>query len=152
MCNCNNNNSLCSRCSSGLSCACPPDYTVLPLPVSCGCCPPGYSWSGATPNWPNGVCTGAGGKQVEPIACNPCIDSTSTDCVTLPSIPCLGIVEGTTLTQFLSAICTPAFWINGLNIIGLDTLASTTFCNLVAACPSIPSSTTPIIGPITPGP
>jgi hypothetical protein len=148
MCNCNTT-SLCSGCSKGLLCQCPPDYSVLPLPVACGCCPPSYTWSGATPNWPNGVCTGPGDRQVAPIPCTTCVDSVQADCVILPEIACLGLPAGWSLTAFISYLCSDAFTAKMLTNIGLSTTLSTQFCDLVATCPTVPSSKTPIITSLT---
>ena len=147
MCNCNNNNSLCSRCSKGLTCQCPPDYTVASLPVDCGCCPSGYTWSGATPNYPNGVCTGAGGKQIEPIPCTPCEEAVQADCVILPAISCLGLPAGMTLTSFVTYLCSDAFTFKLLQNIGLSNYLQDAFCEITSTCPLV-GSTTPIPGPI----
>ena len=152
MCNCNRStNSLCSRCSKGLMCQCPPDYTIDPLPVDCGCCPPGYTWSTSTsPNWPNGVFTGSGGTQTAPIPCSPCEESLDARCVILPAITCFGIAAGTTLYDFISQyMCSDAFIKNILNRISLSSQLGTDFCELVSACPPPISGKTPIMGAIT---
>jgi len=146
MCNCNKT-SLCNRCSKGLSCGCPPDYSVLPLPVSCGCCPSGYIWSGPTLNYPNGVCTGPGGTTTEPIECSPCVESTPGQCVILPSIACLGTPAGMTLTDFLAYLCTEAFTAKLLTNIGLSTTLKAQFCDLTGSCPPSGGGA-PILGPI----
>jgi len=153
MCNCNRStNSLCSRCSKGLMCQCPPDYTIDPLPVDCGCCPPGYTWSGPTPNWPNGVCTGSGGTQTAPIPCSPCEESLDARCVILPAVACFGIAAGTTLYDFISQyMCSDAFVMSILNRISLSTTLQTALCTLTSACPPTTPGT-PVIGPITPSP
>jgi hypothetical protein len=152
MCNCNNNNSLCSRCSKGLMCACPPDYSVTPLTVDCGCCPPGYTWTGATANWPNGVCTGQGGRQVSPIPCTTCVDSVPGDCVFLPAIPCFGVIAGTTLTSFINYLCSDAFTMKILSNIGLSTTLKTALCQLTTTCPPASSSTPIIVSIVTTAP
>lgn len=147
MCNCNHGISLCSRCSQGLACGCPPNYSVLPLPVECGCCPPGYTWSGATPNYPDGVCTGPGGVQVEPIECNPCVDSVPGKCVILPAVSCFGVPAGTTLYDFINTfMCSPAFWSIGLQLISTDATLKAQLCAINATCP-LPVGGTPILGP-----
>lgn len=141
MCNCNSGISLCSRCATGLSCGCPPNYSILPLPVECGCCPAGYTWSTSTQNiYPNGVCTGPGGTQIQPIECNPCVDSISAKCVILPSIECFGIPAGTTLYTFITTyICSPAFWAKGLEVISLDTTLKAMLCDINSTCPAVGS-------------
>lgn len=152
MCNCNNNISLCSRCSKGLTCQCPPDYTVLPLPVSCGCCPSGYSWSGPTPNYPDGVCTGPGGVQTSPIPCSPCEETISAQCVILPAVSCYGVAAGTTLYDFINTVmCSDAFVSTLLSRIALSSTLKSSLCSITSTCP--PGGTgTPIITSLTPGP
>lgn len=149
MCNCSKT-SLCSRCTSGQLCGCPPDYTVPVLPVDCGCCPSGYVWSGPTLNYPNGVCTGPGGVTTDPIDCNPCVDSVPASCVILPSIPCFGIAAGTTLLSFIqNFMCSDMFWMNFINRLTTSTTLQAAMCSVMSSCPPAGSST-PIIGPITP--
>lgn len=128
-------------------CQCPPDYSVLPLPVDCGCCPPGAVYSGPTANYPNGYCTGPGGIISEPIECNDCVDTLSAKCVILPSIPCFGIVEGTTLYDFISNfMCSDAFVMNILNRVSTSTVLKDAWCAINSTCPVAPSGKTPILG------
>lgn len=153
MCNCSGNtNSLCNKCSSGLLCQCPPDYSILPLPVNCGCCPSGYTWSGPTMNYPNGSCTNSIGNIVPPIPCTNCVKSIDPNCVILPAVPCLGIPNGMTLLNFISSyLCSTAFVSNILTILGSNSGLQQILCQIQANCPPI-NSTTPIIGPVVPGP
>lgn len=150
MCNCSGNfTSLCTRCSTGQTCACPPDYSILPLPVNCGCCPDGYTWSGPTANWPNGVCTGPGGMQTEPVDCTSCVDSVPAECVILPAIGCYNITAGTTLYSFINNyMCSDAFVMSILQKIALSSTLQATLCTIMAGCPPA-GGTTPILGPIT---
>ncbi len=151
-CNCNNGISLCSRCSVGLTCSCPPDYSVLPLPVDCGCCPPGYTFQGPTANYPNGFCTNSVGTVVPVIPCTQCVESVPADCVILPEIACLGVQRGTTLTAFLANIlCSEAYVLNLINKIGVSTTLKAAMCNVISTCP-IPSSLAPVAGPLVGSP
>lgn len=147
MCNCSNTTSLCNRCSQGLMCQCPPDYTVLPLPVDCGgCCPDGYTFQGPTANYPNGYCSGPGGTITLPVECNPCVDSVPAKCVILPNIPCFGITAGTTLYEFITNfMCSDAFVMSMLNRISLSTDLKTALCAINITCPA-PTSGTPVMG------
>jgi hypothetical protein len=123
---------------------------MMPLLPECGCCPEGYTWSGPTPNWPDGVCTNSTGTQIAPIDCETCEDSISANCVFLPAIECLGIKEGTTVADVMKTLfCSTAFWRLGIQIIASDQTTYNGFCNLVAGCGPVPGSTTPIIGPIS---
>ena len=160
MCNCNNNISLCSRCSTGLSCGCPPDYNVLPLPVDCGCCPPDYDYIAPTANFPNGYCKDRTvfGITVATIPCTTCEDAITTDCVIYPgtaTITCngAGIAPGDNLTTILSKMCAsnPPVILAMLQAIALDTTygLKAAFCQISNFCSGIPGSTTPYIGPIT---
>ncbi len=149
MCNCNPNPAdICTQCRSGNTCGCPPNYSILPEPVPCGCCPGGYTFTGPTPNWPNGYCSN-GTSQVAPIPCNQCAETLSADCIILPAIPCYGIAAGMTLTNFIVFMCSnPVFIQKILSNIGLSTTLGSGFCQLVQNCPSKGSGTTPVIGPI----
>lgn len=147
-CNCNKPTP-CNNCTTGVSCGCPPDYSMMPLLPECGCCPDGYTWSGPTPNWPDGVCTSSTGATTDPIPCEQCVDSIEAQCVFLPGIECLGIKEGATVADvFKTLFCSPAFWQLGLSIISNNQAAYNGFCNLVAGCGPTPGSTTPTPGPI----
>lgn len=165
MCNCNNNaTSLCSRCSTGLSCGCPPDYSILPLPVTCGCCPDGYTFSATTnQNFPNGMCLNnnplsANQLPIAPIPCTTCEDAITTDCVIYngtATITCngAGITAGDNLTTILAKICpsNPPVILAMLQAIALDTTygLKAAFCEISNFCSGIPGSTTPYIGPIS---
>lgn len=147
MCNCSSiPANICTQCSQGQQCGCPPDYTILPQPVPCKCCPSGYTFY-TDAVFPNGICKGPGGS-IPPIPCTPCVTTTSSDCVILPEITCFGIAAGTTLTSFLNYMCSAAFIQVLLGHIGLDPSLASGFCQLVGNCPTAPTSTTPVIGPI----
>ncbi len=151
-CNCGNT-SICTQCSAGIPCNCPPDYSVAPQPVDCGCCPDGYRYVGITPNFPNGecqcktaICTGA--FSVSAIPCVPCEEAISSDCVMVEAIECLGITANTPLTTVLEFFCSAAYIQLILSKIGLTPSLGSGLCQLTRNCP--PSgSTTPIPGPIT---
>ncbi len=129
-------------------CQCPPDYSVTPLPVDCGCCPPGYVWSVSTQNaYPNGVCTGPGGTQTQPIECNPCVDTLSAKCVILPQIDCFGIAAGTTLYEFISNyMCSDAFVMSIINRMSLSSDLQAAMCSVMSTCPPAGSSTPVWVG------
>ena len=153
MCNCSKSPaSICTQCQQGNTCGCPPDYSVMPQPVACGCCPDGFIYKGITPNFPNGYCVDAGTqtKAVPSIACNTCEESMSADCIYLPAIPCLGIAAGTTLSAFLLGMCAnPTTVVQFLlSSIGLNPALGSGFCQLVQNCPASSASSTPIIGTI----
>lgn len=123
-------------------CQCPPDYRVNPLPVDCGCCSAGYTFVGPTLNYPNGYCTGAGGAIVEPIECNPCVDTLSAKCVILPDVPCFGITAGTSLYEFISSyMCSDAFVMGIINRISLSSTLQAAMCSVMSTCPPAGSST-----------
>ncbi len=150
MCNCSSAPvSICDQCSQGQTCCCPPDYSIMPQPTPCGCCPDGYNWSGPTPNWPDGVCTAIDGKrQIAPIPCNACAETIASDCVIIPAIACLGF-SGGTLTAFITFMCSDVYIESILEKIGLSSNLGSGFCQLVQNCPPPGSGTTPIIGTIT---
>lgn len=112
-----------------VDCSCPD--------CDCGCgCPPDYSTA------------------VLPVACvgTPCETSTQSDCVYYSGagIVSMGIAKGDTLTSIITKLFSnPTFALNILQTIGLSSTAKLAFCQLVAACPLIPSTGTPFIGPIT---
>lgn len=156
MCNCKT--SICDSCNSGFNCQCPPDYSVMPLPVPCNCCPPGFTYnnssSSTSARYPNGYCTGQG-KTIDPIQCVSCEQAISTDCVTYTQLESVcqpsGIQKGDSLTVILAKICIT----NKPNIkallsaIGNDIELLSGFCNLVQACGISPGNSTPQIGPIS---
>ena len=147
MCNCSPTPAnICDQCSNGMSCCCPPDYSIMPQPVPCACCPPGYTFHGATPNWPNGYCadTETGRKQVATVPCNTCAETMSSDCIIIPAISCLGFLGGN-LTTFLNYMCSVAYTENFLARIGLNPTLGSGFCQLVQNCPPAGGGTTPII-------
>jgi hypothetical protein len=63
-------------------------------------------------------------------------------------IECLGFKEGVTMTQALEFLCTPAFTEIILSNISNTQKLLNGFCNIVAACGSVPGTSTPVIGPI----
>lgn len=159
MCNCSSSPvSICTQCQQGNPCGCPPDYSVMPAPVQCigNCCPPGYTYGGVSANFPNGYCCPVSNNRVPcdlknavpTIPCSDCVETMSSNCIILPAIPCLGVLAGTSLTQFLTSMCGGAFAEVILKAIGLDVAAGSGFCQLVQNCPAPGSGTTPIIGPI----
>jgi hypothetical protein len=149
MCNCSSTPaSICNQCAEGKTCGCPPDYTVLPQPIECTCCPAGYTYYGPTPNYPNGYCQGLSATAIILPTCNQCVDSMSSDCVQLPAIACLGLKEGSTVTDLARLLCTEGFVLQLLQTIGLSTTLKQAFCEIVSVCPVV-GTTTPIIGPIT---
>lgn len=149
MCNCNPDPAnICTQCQIGNPCGCPPDYSIMPQPVPCGCCPSGYTFSGPTLNWPNGLCTDPTRKQTSSIPCNNCAETLSGDCVILPAIPCLGLAAGLTLTQFAQFLCSAAFIETILSSIGLNPILQSGFCQLTQICPRVGGGTVPVIGSI----
>lgn len=149
MCNCSNTTP-CNSCQSNQSCGCPPDYSVPLLPVTpCECCPPGYYSLGNGYCCQDGTtCNTALPTNTPAIPCTQCEDSVPAECVFVPEIPCLGIKDGTPLTDVLAFLCSTAFTeIMLSNISSTQTLLNG-FCNLVAACGTAGVST-PVIGPIS---
>ena len=157
MCNCNDT-SPCSKCSNGQPCNCPPDYSVQPQPSPCQCCPNGYTFQGATPNYPSGICVSNSMPitYTSSIPCVPCEIGVSTNCVAYIAsegipINCFGIVDGDTLTQMINKMC---LGLKGnvetlLSAIGLDSDLGNALCQLLDNCPPGGSgSTVPIIGVI----
>jgi hypothetical protein len=147
----------CLNCQQGITCNCPPVYPVPNTVVPCNCCPPGYSYQGVTPNWPNGYCTdNATGKiQIATIPCVVCDEVTTTDCVTYSGIIPLtcnpsGINPGDSITTIINKLC----FSNPQNIMAIINAITTNqtlydgFCNAIAGC-GIPGSTVPIIGSIS---
>ncbi len=161
-CNCNNITP-CSSCCQGIPCNCPPVYPIPIAAVPCTCCPNGYTFNVATPNYPSGYClNNADGKTIVPtIPCVQCEDVIATDCVVYNGqipIACpsgvtnvYGIVPGDTLTTIITKMCiTNENVLEAmLSAIGLSTRALAGFCHLVGNCGSIPGVTTPILGPIS---
>lgn len=154
-CNCNNTTP-CTQCSAGSPCNCPPDYSVLPQPVDCHCCPAGYTFYGPTANYPNGFCClggdGTGNNCVSvavPVACNDCTESISADCVFVSDMACLGVAKGANvpLSTVLAFLCSDAFTLKMLQNIGLSTNLKAALCEIVSVCPTV-GSTVPIPGPI----
>lgn len=153
MCNCSSTPSnICNQCVQGLPCGCPPDYNVIPQPVTgCYCCPDGYTYGGPTANYQNGSCTKTGSSPliiIEATPCNDCEESVSSTCVKLPTISCLGLPEGASLTDLANYLCSEAFASMILTRIGLSTTLKSQLCSINSTCPPTPSGTTPIIGPI----
>jgi hypothetical protein len=152
MCNCNSSPaSICNQCAQGNTCGCPPDYTVMPLSVPCGCCPAGYTYvPGTTANNPATCVDSTGTITKSPIPCPSCEETISSNCVILPAGNCYSLPAGTTLTQFIEFMCSsPVFIQKILTNIGLDVNLGSAFCQLVQNCPPSGSGTTPILGAIT---
>lgn len=149
-CNCSQTSN-CNSCNDNKPCNCPPDYRVDHLPVNCGCCPEGYTWSGPTPNWPNGVCTNSTGMQTSPIPCNTCGDGVlEADCIVVNDIDCAGIKGPVTLSSVLEYIlCSTAFKQEFLAAISTNQTLYNGFCNLVQGCGPVPGVSTPVLGPIS---
>lgn len=157
MCNCNT--PPCSKCNNGQPCNCPPDYTVTPAPSACKCCPNGFYFQGASPNWPNGICLNTNNAAITtpPIPCITCETAITTDCVVYSGdiqIDCgikpgnvYGINPGDSLTTIINKMCIlNKNVIEGiLSQIGLDSDLASGLCQLVQNCPSSGSGTTPII-------
>lgn len=139
----------CNNCSTGVSCGCPPDWSMLPLPPECGCCPFGYTWSAPTANYPDGICTNSSGGTVSPIDCEPCEESVSDKCVFLSAGNCFGLPSTTTLNQFVEFLCSQTFTRKILSNIATDQTTLNGFCNIVQSCGPLPGSSTPIPGPIS---
>lgn len=153
-CNCQDT-STCSKCQNGQPCNCPPDYSVLPQPSPCTCCPSGYTYDAG-----RNVCVDniALSHVIPPIPCVNCETALATDCITYTGqIPLVcgnnvyGINVGDSLTTILSKMC-----ITNQNVlqamlsaIGLDPVTYSGFCQLTANCPAPIGSTTPLPGPIT---
>jgi len=138
----------CNNCATGVSCGCPPDWAMLPLPPDCGCCPDGYTWSGATPNWPNGVCTDSVGTTTDPIDCEQCEESVSDSCVFLEAGNCFGLPSGTNLKQVWEYLCSQTFTRKILTNIATNQTTLNGFCNIVQSCGPSPGSSTPIPSPV----
>jgi len=147
MCNCTSSPAnICNQCAQGNTCGCPPDYTVMPLPVACGCCPTGFVYIPATPNNP-ATCRDIDGKTALPIPCPSCEETLSSNCVIVPPVTCIGFIGGS-VTDLSNHLCSEAF-ITGLLVkINNSSVLATAFCRLVNACPATPVGSTPIIGPI----
>lgn len=159
-CNCHDT-SPCNSCNNGQPCNCPPDYSVLPQPSPCNCCPSGYTYYGATPNYPNGYCDDGAGKIVQPIPCVACEDAIPTDCVTYTGdvpIACdngqqqniYGINPGDSLTTIINKMCitNDNVLMAMLSAIGTNPTVYSGLCQLVRNCPVPTGSTTPVPGPI----
>lgn len=149
MCNCNSSPaSICNQCAVGNPCGCPPDYTVMPQTVTCGCCPSGFTYvPGPTPNT-SATCIDGKGVTTAPIPCPTCEETSSSDCILLPAIPCLGFPGGT-LTYFATFLCTSTKFIQSiLTTIGATPSLSAGFCQIVRNCPATTGGTTPVPGPI----
>lgn len=150
-CNCGGSSSICIQCSAGLPCNCPPDYSVLPQPVDCHCCPSGYTYIGITPNFPNGYCCPDNSltcdvrDAVAVIPCNTCINSIGSECVFITS-ECFGL-KNYPLNAFVEYLCSDAFTLKMLQNIGLSTTLKAALCEIVSICPSV-GSTVPIPGPL----
>jgi len=160
-CNCHDT-SPCNKCNNGQPCNCPPDYSVLPQPSPCNCCPSGFTYtSGATLNYPNGVCTNVSGTKTQPIPCVACEDAIPTDCVTYTGqipIACnngqqtniYGINAGDSLTTIISKMCitNDNVIMALLSKIGATVNLSSAFCQIARNCPVPIGGTTPLPGPI----
>lgn len=148
MCNCKKT-TICSNCSNGSTCQCPPDYSVMPLPVECGCCPDGYTWEGPTPNYPNGNCINASGVSTTPIDCNQCEEAISDNCVYISPNSCFGIKGSFTLKQFIEYMCSEAYFKVMLTKVGATQSLLNGWCNINKKCGPPTSTTTPIPGPVS---
>ena len=153
MCNCSPiPANICNQCAQGYSCGCPPDYTVLPKPTACLCCPTGYTWV-VNAAFPEGICAADDknhipfGPYTPGVDCNPCAETMSASCVILPAIPCL-LFTGGTLADFINYMCSEAYIQTILTTIGLSPTLQSSLCAISSTCPPV-GSTTPIIGPIT---
>lgn len=151
-CNCKQT-SVCSKCQAGNPCGCPPDYSVMPLPVECGkCCPPGYYLSGDV-CCPVGTSVGSCSfrDSIPTVACDDCEQSIPAECVIFPQTNCAGNPPGYNLVQVLDMICpsNPNQIMRMLQTIATDATLLAGFCNLIQNCGPIPGSSTPILGPIT---
>jgi len=167
MCNCSKTKS-CNKCSTGLPCNCPPDFSLNVIEVSTRqCCPPGSTgYKGPTANYPYGYCIDSTTfLPVAAIECNTCEDMVTTDCVYYDctfdaskasdispcSLTCSGVVPGDSLTTILRKLCptTKANIMAVIQAIALDQDLYNGFCNLVAGCGSTPGLSTPVIGEIS---
>lgn len=148
MCNCNSSPaSICNQCAVGNPCGCPPDYTVMPQTVTCGCCPSGFTYvPGPTPNT-SATCINGTGVTTAPIPCPTCEETLSSDCVLVPAVSCIGFPGGS-VTDLSNHLCSQAFILGLLVKINTSPTLATAFCQLVNACPPVVSPSTPIIGPI----
>ncbi len=59
---CNCNTTPCTRCQNGQPCNCPSDYTVVPAPTQCRCCPNGFTFQQPSTTYPDGICISATGQ------------------------------------------------------------------------------------------
>lgn len=147
MCNCTSSPAnICNQCAQGNACGCPPDYTVMPLPVACGCCPSGFVYVPATPNTA-AICRDIDGKTKEPIPCPSCEETLSANCVIVPPVSCINFPGGS-VTDLSNHLCSEAFILSLLVKINTSPRLATAFCQLVNACPPVVSPSTPITGPI----
>jgi hypothetical protein len=149
MCNCSPiPANICNQCAQGNTCGCPPDYTIMPQPTACPCCPPDYDYEIPTAAFPLGVCRDRTVYHIgiNPIPCNPCVETISDQCVTIPAVPCLSF-NGGTLADFLNYMCSEAYVLSFLQKIGISVTLKQAFCQIVAVCPVV-GSTTPVLGPI----
>lgn len=145
MCNCTSSPAnICNQCAQGNACGCPPDYTVMPLPVACGCCSSGFVYVPATPNTA-AICRDIDGKTEEPIPCPSCEFTVPSDCVIIPKGNCY---NGGTLTDLANYICSEAYIESLLKKIGLSVRLGTEFCQLVSSCPPVTGGTRPVIGSV----
>ena len=151
MCNCNlSPASICNQCAVGNPCGCPPDYTVMPQTVTCGCCPSGFTYipAGGTAN-NKATCINGTGGQTDPIPCPTCEETISSDCVIISADNCYELPAGTTLTQFIEFMCTnPVFIQKILTNIGNSVSLGNAFCQLVSSCPPVTGGTRPVIGSV----
>lgn len=153
-CNCHiSTGSACTRCSNGLSCGCPPDYSVAPILPDCQCCPEGYTKVLNSANVY--VCEGGGGI-ISTIPCQPCVTSVPTDCVFYKpqggarEVPlCVDIADGDNLTTILAKMCITreSNILAMLQVIGTSTVLKAALCEIVSVCPSV-GNQVPIPGPI----
>ncbi len=149
-CNCKQT-SICSKCQAGSPCGCPPDYSVMPLPVECSsCCPPGY-WLNGDICCPNGTVSCTLADSVPTVECNDCEQSVPAECVIFPQTSCAKNPPGYNLVQVIDMICpsNPNQIMAMIQTIANDATLLAGFCNLVAACGTTPGSSTPVIGPIS---
>lgn len=148
-CGCNDT-SPCGKCQNGQPCNCPPDYSVLPQPSPCTCCPVGYTYDATRK-----LCIGTpNSNTTAPVPCVNCETALPTDCITytgqvpMACASIYGINSGDTLTTVLQKMC-----ITNQNVlqamlsaIGLDPVTYSGLCQLNANCPAPIGSTTPIPG------